>query len=164
MIRVAILTISDSTAAGARADLSGPALAEKVQALGWAIVDTTVVADEPDDIGHALNRGEGVDVILTTGGTGIAPRDRTPEATRAIAEREIPGLGELMRQKGLEKTRFSPLSRSGGYTLREMLILNLPGSPKGAVESFEAVASLIPHIVDLLHGRTEHHAKPSPPG
>jgi molybdopterin adenylyltransferase len=97
-------------------------------------------------------------VVLTTGGTGVAPRDVTPEATSAIADRKIEGMGELMRLKGLEKTRFAPLSRAGAYTRGEVLIVNLPGSPKGAVESLEAVAGLIPHVVDLLHGRTEHGA------
>ena len=164
MIRAVIITVSDSVSAGARPDVSGPALAAAVKALGWQVVETQIVADEPDQIAHALNRAEGVEVILTTGGTGISPRDRTPEATRAVADREIPGLGELMRQKGLEKTRFAPLSRGGAYSLRAMLIVNLPGSPKGAVESFEAIADLVPHIVDLLHDRTEHHAKPATPG
>jgi len=97
-----------------------------------------------------------VDVAVTTGGTGVALRDVTPEAVREVADREIPGFGELMRAEGLKKTPFAPLSRGGAYTRGEMLIVTLPGSPKGAVESLEAVSGLIPHVVDLLHGRTQH--------
>jgi molybdenum cofactor synthesis domain-containing protein len=103
-----------------------------------------------------------VDVILTTGGTGLGPRDVTPEATKAVADRDVPGFGELMRLEGAKHTPLAALSRSGAYTRGEVLILNFPGSPKGALESLEAVAGLIPHAVDLLHGRTEHlHAKPA---
>ncbi len=99
-----------------------------------------------------------MDVILTTGGTGVALRDVTPEATAAVSDRKIEGFGELMRLKGMEKTKFAHLSRGGAFTRGAVLIVNLPGSPKGAVESLEAVAGLIPHVVDLLHGRTEHRA------
>jgi molybdenum cofactor synthesis domain-containing protein len=104
-----------------------------------------------------------VDVILTTGGTGVALRDVTPEAVVAIADREIPGLGELMRAEGRKSTKFAPLSRSAGYTLGSTLIVTLPGSPKGAIESLNALVELIPHVVDLLHGRTGHagDSKPS---
>ena len=99
-------------------------------------------------------------MIVSTGGTGIALRDVTPEAVRAVAPREIPGFGEVMRAEGRKSTAFAALSRSGAYTLGEVLIVTLPGSPRGAVESFNAVADLIPHAVNLLHGRTEHDAKP----
>ncbi len=100
-------------------------------------------------------------MILTTGGTGIAPRDLTAEAVRAIADREIPGLGEVMRAEGRKSTKFAALSRSGGYVVAATLIVTLPGSPRGAIESLNAVVELIPHVVDLLHGRTEHQQKPS---
>ena len=156
MIKVAIVTVSDSSAAGTREDLSGPALVKRVQDLGWQVEESKVVPDDQQTIAALLNILSGVDVILTTGGTGVSPRDRTPEATRGIAEREIPGFGELMRSEGLKKTPMAALSRSGAYTLKESLILNLPGSPKGALESLEAVLHLIPHAVELLHGKTEH--------
>jgi molybdenum cofactor synthesis domain-containing protein len=97
-----------------------------------------------------------IDVILTTGGTGVALRDVRPEAVRAVADREIPGLGELMRAEGRKSTKFAPLSRSAGHTLGATLIVTLPGSPRGAIESLNAVVDLIPHVIDLLHGRTGH--------
>ena len=163
MIRVAIVTISDSVAAGTRDDRSGAVLKEKVAEFGWAVADTKVVSDDRERISAVLTELTGLDVIVTTGGTGIALRDVTPEATAAVSDRKIDGFGEMMRLKGAEKTRFAYLSRGGAFTRGEVLILNLPGSPRGAVESLEAVAGLIPHAVDLLHGRTEHkreeHAK-----
>jgi molybdopterin adenylyltransferase len=159
MVRVAVLTISDSAVAGTRADLSGPALEQRVLELGWIVAAKKLLPDEVMDIAKALTQladaGE-IDLILTTGGTGLAPRDVTPEATRAAAHREIPGFGEIMRLEGLKTTHFAPLSRSGAATRGSTLIVNLPGSPRGAVDSFNAVAHLIPHAVDLLHGRTKH--------
>jgi molybdopterin adenylyltransferase len=156
MIRLAIVTVSDSVTAGTREDRSGPALAEKVTEFGWAIACSKAVSDDPEQISKLLVELTDVDVIVTTGGTGVALRDVTPEATAAVSDRRIDGFGELMRRKGMEKTRFAYLSRGGAYTRGDVLIVNLPGSPKGAVESLEAVAGLIPHVVDLLHGRTEH--------
>lgn len=158
MIRVAVVTISDSVAAGTREDRSGAALVEKSSEFGWALAHTKVVSDDRDRISAVLIELLEVDVILTTGGTGVALRDVTPEATAAVSDRKIDGFGELMRLKGMEKTKFAHLSRGGAFTRGEVLIVNLPGSPKGAVESLEAVAGLIPHVVDLLHGRTEHRA------
>ncbi|MEP7353528.1 MAG: MogA/MoaB family molybdenum cofactor biosynthesis protein [Acidobacteriota bacterium] len=159
MIRSAIVTISDSSAAGTREDVSGPALAAKVIELGWTVSRRYLLPDEREQIAHLLTElaGSGeVDVIVTTGGTGLSPRDVTPEATGAVADREVPGFGELMRTVGMQSTKFSPLSRSGAWTRGVALILNLPGSPKGAVDSLVAVAYLVPHAVDLLHGRTKH--------
>ncbi len=159
VIRVAVLTISDSAVAGTREDRSGPAVTEKAQALGWSIVAREVLRDEKDEIAAAMTRlidHEQADVVLTTGGTGLGPRDVTPEATKAVADRDVPGFGELMRAEGRKTARFASLSRGGAASRGAALIVNLPGSPKGAVESLVAVADLIPHAVDLLHGRTEH--------
>jgi molybdenum cofactor synthesis domain-containing protein len=157
--RTAIITISDSAVAGTREDRSGPALEAKITELGWIVSNKLVLPDEEEHIANALREladSTQIDVILTTGGTGLAPRDVTPEATKRIADREVPGFGELMRSEGLKTTRFAPLSRGGASTRGKTLILNVPGSPKGAVESLMAVAHLVPHVVDLLHGKTEH--------
>jgi|SRR5579863_4827057 molybdenum cofactor synthesis domain-containing protein len=163
MIGVAIVTISDSAAAGTREDHSGPALEARVSELGWTIAERSLVPDSADAISKALSAladFESIDLVLTTGGTGVSPRDVTPEAVQSIAEKDIPGFGEVMRAHGRKTTIFAPLSRGGGYTRGTTLILTLPGSPRGAVDSLNAVAELIPHVVDLLHGRTEHVQKP----
>ncbi len=163
-IKVAVVTISDGVAAGTRDDRSGADLARQSAELGWKVEDRRVVADDVHGISTlltALVASNAIDVILTTGGTGLGPRDVTPEAVRAIADRDVPGFGELMRSEGAKHTLRAALSRSGAYTRGAVLILTFPGSPKGALESLEAVARLIPHAVDLLHGRTEHHARPS---
>lgn len=163
MIRVAILTISDSVAAGTREDRSGPALGARVEELGWEPVKSITLPDEMAQISATLSElaGSGtIDVAIATGGTGVALRDVTPEAVRAIADREIPGLGEVMRAEGRKSTKFAPLSRSAGFTRGGMLILALPGSVRGAVDSLNAVSDLVPHVIDLIQGRTEHPAKP----
>jgi molybdopterin adenylyltransferase len=163
MIRVAVITVSDSAAAGTRQDRSGPALVDRVTQLGWQIAGTRLVRDEKGEIAAAMaelaDSGE-IDVVLSTGGTGLAQRDVTPEAARSVAWREAPGFGEVMRAKGRNSTPMAALSRSGAYTRGAALMVTLPGSPRGAVESLEAVMDLIPHAVNLLHGRTEHDAKP----
>ncbi len=159
MIRCAVLTVSDSSFAGTREDSSGPALMERIRQQGWDAALLEVVPDEMAKIAtwlRLLADERKFDVVLTTGGTGLATRDVTPEATRSILEREIPGLGELMRAEGLKKTPLAVLSRSLAGTRGGTLIVNLPGSPKGATESFDAIVKVVPHIVDLLHGRTEH--------
>jgi molybdopterin adenylyltransferase len=159
MIRAAVVTVSDSAVAGTREDLSGPALRDRMHALGWVVIAMELAPDESERIAAILRRladsGE-VAVILTTGGTGVALRDVTPEATRGVVEREIPGLGELMRAQGLKFTPTAVLSRGLAGVRGRTLVVNLPGSPKGAVESFDAIAKLVPHIVDLLEGRTSH--------
>ncbi len=162
MIRVAVITVSDSAVAGTREDVSGPALANRIVNLGWQIAQTRLVRDEVGEIAAIMSEladaGE-IDVILSTGGTGLSLRDVTPEAARSVAHREAPGFGEVMRAKGRHSTPLASLSRSGGYTRGAALIVTLPGSPRGAVESLEAVIDLIPHAVNLLQGRTEHDAK-----
>lgn len=159
MIRVLVVTVSDSAVAGTREDRSGPAVAERVAQLGWVPAGRELVPDEADQISELLRNaadGRRADVILTTGGTGVAERDVTPEATRQAIEREIPGLPEVMRYEGRKQTFLAPLSRSVAGTRKQTLIVNLPGSPKGAVQSLDAIANLIPHIADLLKGHTEH--------
>lgn len=156
---MAILTVSDSAVTGAREDASGPALTEQARQNGWQIARTKVVRDEVVEIAREVTEWADsghVDLILCTGGTGLAPRDVTPEAVKSIAEREVPGFGEVMRAEGRKSTKFSALSRSGAYTRGAALILALPGSPRGAVESLNAVADLVPHAVNLLHGQTFH--------
>jgi molybdopterin adenylyltransferase len=158
-VRVAILTISDSAVAGTREDASGPAVAERCRELGWEVVATGLVPDEEAAIADRLKEwadAGSARLILTTGGTGIAPRDVTPEATRRILDREIPGLAESMRFRGLEQTKFSILSRAVAGARKRSLIVNLPGSPRGAVFSLQAIETVIPHTVDLLEGSTCH--------
>lgn len=152
-LRVAVLTVSDRSARGERADLSGPALVEAVQQQGWQIVHQAIVPDEMQDLREQLiawaDSGE-IDLILTTGGTGFAPRDVTPEATQAVIERSAPGLSEAMRAAGLRITPHAMLSRAVAGIRKRTLIINLPGSPKGAVENFQVVAPVLPHAVELL--------------
>ena len=158
-IKVAIVTISDSCAAGTREDLSGPALDHRVNELGWAVEKRALVPDDRTLIAKTIVNFGDCDLILSTGGTGLAPRDVTPEAVKLVADREVPGFGELMRSEGLKSTRFAPLSRGGAVTRGSALIVMLPGSPRGALDGFNAIVGLIPHVVDLLHGRTEHKEK-----
>ncbi len=152
-IRVSILTISDRSYRGEREDVSGPALVEAVGQLGWEVVKTGLVPDEKELISDWLIQicdSGTADLILTTGGTGFAPRDVTPEATRAILEREAPGITEAMRQKSLQITPHAMLSRAIAGIRKRTLIINLPGSPKAAIENLQTVAPVIPHAVELL--------------
>lgn len=158
-IRVAILTVSDSAAAGRRTDESGPSLSARCRELGWQLVDAAVVPDEPNVIAERLRLwiADGfASLILTTGGTGISSRDNTPEATRRVLEKELPGVAELLRQRGLEQTPFSVLSRAVAGTCAQTFVVNLPGSPHGAVYSLSLIEHLIPHVLRLLEGHTEH--------
>lgn len=154
-MRVAVLTISDSVAKGEREDRSGPAVVAACRGLGWEVTVESAISDDPAGIRQQLrdlaDSGR-VDVLLTTGGTGLGPRDNTPEATQAIADRIVPGLSEEMRRKGLEHTPTAVLSRGTAAVRSKTLIVNLPGSPKGAAESLDAVAHLLPHAVKVLHG------------
>jgi len=153
----AVITVSDSCARGERADLSGPAVVEVLKKLGFRVVATRIVQDDSMQIQNALvHFALEVRLIVTAGGTGIAPRDVTPEATEAICDRLIEGVGERMRLEGAKKTKFAALSRGVCGVREKTLILNLPGSPSGAVESLEAVLDLIPHALNLLDGHTEH--------
>ena len=159
-LRAAVLTVSDSSFAGERPDLTGPEVAGRLRAMGWDVRDAAVVPDECGAIRRALESWaarDDLDAIFTAGGTGVAPRDVTPEATRAVIEREVPGLTELMRAEGLKSTRRAVLSRAVAGTRGAKLIVNLPGSPRGALESLNAVADLLPHIVELLRGRGSPH-------
>jgi len=161
MIRAAIITISDSSSAGTRADRSGPAVRERLEQLGWQVSVAEVVPDDAAAIAArlaALADGGEVDAIFSTGGTGVAARDVTPEAARAILDREIQGFGEVMRARGRESTPLASLSRSLGGTRGRALIVTLPGSPKGAVESLNAIVELVPHVLELLGGQTSHTA------
>ncbi len=152
-IRFGILTLSDRSASGERADESGPALAEHIRAQNWLVAKQAILPDNKSAIRTILiewsDSGE-VDVILTTGGTGFAPRDITPEATRAVIERDAPGLAETMRAESLKKTPHAMLSRAVAGIRGHTLIINLPGNPKGALENLHTILSVLPHAVQLL--------------
>lgn len=157
VLTAAVVTVSDSCARGERTDVSGPAVAEALKNLGFRVVGTRVVQDDSMQIQNALvHLALEARFIVTTGGTGLALRDVTPEATAAICDRLIDGVGERMRLQGAKKTTFAALSRGVCGVREKTLILNLPGSPSGAVESLQAVADLIPHALNLLEGKTEH--------
>lgn len=153
-IHVAILTVSDRSFRGERPDTSGPALVETVINEGWHVAASAIVPDDQQIIAETLiswcNRG-GIDLILTTGGTGFAPRDVTPEATSAVIERAAPGLAEAMRQSSLRNTPHAMLSRGVAGIRGRTIIINLPGSPKAAVENIRSILPVLPHAVDLLH-------------
>jgi len=156
-IKAAVLTVSDSCARGKRADVSGPAVAEVLKRLHFQVVVRTVAPDERDAIQEKLIELCGfARLVVTTGGTGIAPRDVTPEATSAVCDRLVEGIAERMRLQGSQKTRFAALSRAVCGVRGTTLILNLPGSPAGAVESLQAVMDLLPHALELIAGKTEH--------
>ncbi len=153
MIRVGIITISDRSARGERDDLSGPALSQRMQEAGYLVSPTIIIPDDFEQIKKTLSDlcDEGkVDLILTTGGTGFAPRDVTPEATLAVIEKIAPGIAEAMRLHSLKITPHAMLSRQQAGIRKNTLIINLPGSPKGAIENLEVVLPVLPHAIELI--------------
>jgi molybdenum cofactor synthesis domain-containing protein len=156
-LEAAVLTISDRCAAGTQVDASGPAVSRLLEEAGLPVSAIAILPDEIGEIAHALrHHAAEVDLIVTTGGTGLAPRDVTPEATRMVCDRLVDGLSERMRAAGLAETPMSPLSRSVCGCLGATLIVNLPGSPAGAVTSLKAILDLLPHALHLLAGDTNH--------
>ncbi len=156
-IHAAVLTVSDSCSRGEKKDSSGPAVADTLVRHDFDVVVRELAPDETDAIREKLVQlCRSARLVVTTGGTGIAPRDVTPEATIAVCERLAEGVAEEMRQQGMRKTRFAALSRGVCGVRGTSLILNLPGSPSGAVESLEAVIDLLPHALELIAGKTEH--------
>jgi len=156
-IRAIVVTVSDSRSE--TDDVSGVTLAGLLQEIGAEIVDKIIVSDEFEDLRntlYSLTEREDTNLVVTTGGTGFAPRDNTPEATRAVIEREAQGLAEAMRFETLKKTPTAMLSRSVCGIRGKTLIINLPGSPKGARECFEVIKPVLQHAVNLLTGNTKH--------
>jgi molybdenum cofactor synthesis domain-containing protein len=152
-LRFGILTLSDRSSRDERADASGPALSSLIETAGWVVVKQSILPDDESAIRDKLidwADTSGLDVILTTGGTGFSPRDVTPEATRAVIEREAPGLAEAMRATSLKITPHAMLSRIVSGIRGRTLIVNLPGSPKGAVENLQVILPVLPHAVQLL--------------
>jgi molybdopterin adenylyltransferase len=159
VIRARVITCSDAASRGARDDRSGPAVRDLLQSRGITVDRIVIVPDDEETIADAILAAisdENV-LVVTTGGTGIAPRDVTPEATLRVADRVIPGFGELMRSTSLAKTPMAPLSRAQAASRGTALIVNLPGSVRGATENLEAVLHLVPHAIELLSGRPIEH-------
>jgi molybdenum cofactor synthesis domain-containing protein len=161
-MKIGILTVSDKGARGEREDRSGPAIREIMEGLGAEIVHSKIVPDEQDEIRAALIdwSDEGLDLILTTGGTGFSPRDWTPEATKTVIDRETPGIPEAMRRAGMEKTPTAMLSRAAAGIRKSTLIVNLPGSEKAVRESLAAILPALPHGVEILKGAAAECAEP----
>ena len=154
-MRVALITVSDSSAQGTRPDGTGPALTERCRELGWQVVSTEILPDDRARLEarlSALADSGAADLILAAGGTGIGPRDSTPEATAAVCVKLLPGLGEVMREKGRHLNERAVLSRAVAGLRARTIIVDLPGSPRGAVESFDAVQGVLAHAVDVVAG------------
>jgi molybdenum cofactor synthesis domain-containing protein len=157
--RAAIVTVSDSVAQATREDLSGPAVRRVLEEAGWTIKSAEVLPDDFSLIRErlgALTSDVDVDAVFTTGGTGVGPRDRTPEATTSVMERSLPGLAEMMRREGMRKTPLAALSRAVAGVKGKVLLVNLPGSPTGAEESLRAILEVLPHAVDVVRGEPVH--------
>jgi molybdopterin adenylyltransferase len=161
VLRIAVLTVSDRSSRGERPDRSGPALVELIKAQGWQVQRTEIVPDDFDVLRETMSAwadAGGIDIILTTGGTGFAPRDVTPEATRAVIDRDAPGLAEAMRLASAAKSKHAMLSRAMAGLRGTVLIINLPGSPRAAVENLETVMPVLEHAVQLLRGDPQAEA------
>lgn len=155
MIKVAILTVSDSCAQGKREDVSGQTIKDMLAEDKFEICEKRIVADNHETIADelkSLSDNADVDVVITTGGTGLGPRDVTPEATNSVSERTVPGLSEIIRAQGWKKTKSAVLSRGIVGIRNRTLIINLPGSPKAVLESLEIILDLLPHAVEMMHG------------
>lgn len=156
-IRAIVITVSDRCAIGEAEDVSGAVLMELLKENGAEVIEKLVITDDLENLIEILTiHSKKADLIITTGGTGFAPRDNTPEATRAVIEREAPGLAEAMRYKTLENTKFAMLSRGVCGIRGKCLIVNLPGSPKGAQECFEVIKPVLKHAIDQIQGKTGH--------
>jgi len=159
-IRASVITVSDKGSAGEREDASGPLLADLLRRMGAEVVNQAIVPDERDEIERLLARladEERVDLVVTTGGTGPAPRDVTPEATRAVIEREVPGLAEVLRFEGYRKTPMAVISRGVAGIRGGTLIVNLPGNPKAVREGMETLTPILPHAIKMLRGQDTEH-------
>ncbi|HZT68761.1 MAG TPA: MogA/MoaB family molybdenum cofactor biosynthesis protein [Terriglobia bacterium] len=158
-LRAKILVLSDLSSQGKREDRSGPAIRDLLESHGWQVKALEILPDEFDLIRNRLmtwtDTGD-CDAVFTSGGTGLGPRDVTPEATRSVIETEVPGLGELMRAAGVKSTPLAALSRVVAGVRKNTLIVNLPGSPRGARESLESIIEILPHAIDQIQGRTGH--------
>lgn len=163
-LKAAVITVSTKGATGKRVDESGPAVKAALEAAGIPVVHTAVVLDGITPVGNAIREAsQKANVVITSGGTGLSPNDMTPEATRRVIDREVPGIAEALRAYSLTKTPHGMLSRGVAGTLGAALIVNLPGSPKAAKESIEILIPVLPHAIDLLAGETGEsgHRKPA---